>query len=126
MNLHSLGCVTSLLLLFLLSVHRFEAKTIFRGESCELDELFQNRYRSQIVKTIAPDVRRIIDYVISQKESGATYESLSYFVDKFGSRLAGTQNLENSIDYMLDWLKRDGHENVHGENVTVPRWVSLL
>ena len=34
----------------------------------------------------------------------------------------GTQNLENSIDYMLDSLKVDGLDNVHGEEVNVTRW----
>ena len=34
----------------------------------------------------------------------------------------GTQNLENSIDYMLEYLRKDGLDNVHGEEANVTRW----
>ena len=98
---------------------------VFRGEGCDQNELFLNKFKPQI-KSIAPDVRRIVSYVTSPQEAGTTYESLSYFVDKFGPRLTGTQNLENAIDFMQVWLKKEGHENVHGENVTVPVWVSAF
>ena len=37
--------------------------------------------------------------------------------------ITGTQNLENSIDYMLAQLNKDGLDNVHGEEVYVTRWV---
>lgn len=52
-----------------------------------------------------------------------TWNELAYFVDTFGNRISGTENLENSIDYMLQLLKSYGLENVHGENVSVPHWV---
>ncbi|KAJ8306256.1 hypothetical protein KUTeg_016801 [Tegillarca granosa] len=69
----------------------------------------------------------IADQIIKLSVNGAaqnqSYNRLATFVDKFGSRLAGTQNLENAIDYMLDVLARDGLENVHGESVKVPHWV---
>lgn len=99
------------------------APVVFHGEGCEGDAPFQAHFKSQ-VKTIAPDIGRIIEYIRGAKEAGTTYESLAYFVDKFGSRLTGTANLEASIDFMLGWLKKEGHENVHGENVSVPIWVS--
>lgn len=35
----------------------------------------------------------------------------------------GTQNLENSIDYMLAALRKDQLDNVHGEDVMVTRWL---
>ena len=66
---------------------------------------------------------RIIDFSVHGKGKGQTYNRLAEFVDKFGSRLTGSQNLENAIDYMLDALKKDGLDNVHGEAVTVPHWV---
>ena len=37
--------------------------------------------------------------------------------------VAGTQNLENSIDYMLGVLKDDGLDNVHGEAANVTHWL---
>lgn len=66
---------------------------------------------------------QIIDYTVNGKGQNQTYNTLAEFVDKFGSRLAGSQNLENSIDYMLDVLKKEGLDNVHGEPVTIPHWV---
>lgn len=69
----------------------------------------------------------IADQIIKLSVTGAaqnqSYNRLATFVDKFGSRLAGTQNLENAIDYMLDVLAKDGLENVNGESVKVPHWV---
>lgn len=66
---------------------------------------------------------RIIDFSVYGEGRNQTYNRLAEFVDKFGSRLAGSQNLENAIDYMLDTLKKDGLDNVHGEAVTIPHWV---
>jgi len=66
---------------------------------------------------------RIINAVLNGSFKGRTYDDLGYFVDKFGSRLSGTPNLEYSIDYMLDKMRQDGLENVQGENVMIPHWV---
>ncbi|XP_071097639.1 carboxypeptidase Q-like [Haliotis cracherodii] len=66
---------------------------------------------------------QIIQRSVYGKSQNQSYERLATFVDKYGSRLVGSQNLENSIDYMLNVLKGDGLENVHGEEVTVPHWV---
>lgn len=92
---------------------------------CGSDRQFQTHFKPQL-KQLSSEVRQIIEHIISPTNAGATYESLAYFVDKFGPRMAGTKQLEDSIDFMLDWLKKDGHDNVHGENVTIPKWVSIL
>lgn len=55
-----------------------------------------------------------------------TYNKLAKFVDDFGSRLSGTQNLENAIDFLLNELKEAKLDNVHGENVTVPHWIRYI
>ncbi|VDI60636.1 carboxypeptidase Q [Mytilus galloprovincialis] len=65
----------------------------------------------------------IINLSVHGRARNQSYDRLATFVDKFGSRIAGSQNLENAIDYMLDELQRDGLDNVHGEDVTVPHWV---
>ncbi|KAG1675012.1 Carboxypeptidase Q [Nymphon striatum] len=65
----------------------------------------------------------IIDYFTEGKGKGDTYNRLAEFVDRFGSRIAGSQNLENAIDYMLKNLSSYKLDNVHGEDVTVPHWV---
>lgn len=43
--------------------------------------------------------------------------------DKFGHRLAGSQSLEDSIDYLVDEFQKAGLENVHTEDAPVPHWV---
>lgn len=51
------------------------------------------------------------------------YCSLAELVDKFGSRMSGSDSLENAIDYVVAQMKEGGLENVHNENATVPHWV---
>ncbi|KAJ8917135.1 hypothetical protein NQ315_012627 [Exocentrus adspersus] len=68
---------------------------------------------TEIMKLLAP---------INATKAVKTTGELADFVDKFGARLSGTQNLEDSIDYMLALLKEYGLDNVHGEEVTVPHW----
>lgn len=98
---------------------------IFSGEGCAENQLYQTVFKSQVA-AVAGDVRKLVQAVMTTPEqSGSTYEHLAYFVDKFGARFTGTENLEAAIDHMLSWLKKEGHENVHGENVSVPVWVSL-
>jgi carboxypeptidase Q len=44
-------------------------------------------------------------------------------VDRFGHRLSGSDALEHTIDWVMDQMRRDGLQNVHGEPVMVPHWV---
>ncbi|OPL21064.1 carboxypeptidase q, partial [Mytilus galloprovincialis] len=75
------------------------------------------------VKSYQEAANAIINLSVHGRARNQSYDRLATFVDKFGSRIAGSQNLENAIDYMLDELKRDGLDNVHGEDVAVPHWV---
>ncbi|XP_052767631.1 carboxypeptidase Q-like [Mya arenaria] len=81
-----------------------------------------NRVRKQVAsyKDVA---NRIIDLSLNGAAQNQSYNRLATFTDKFGYRLAGSQNLEDAIDYMLEALKMDQLENVHGENAVVPHWV---
>ncbi|XP_025201208.1 carboxypeptidase Q-like isoform X2 [Melanaphis sacchari] len=70
-----------------------------------------------------PIVDRVLSYVQDQKGyKGKTWAALSEFTDTFGSRLAGTPNLENSIDYMLNRLRTTNLDNVHAERVVFTGW----
>lgn len=70
-----------------------------------------------------PVVDRVLSYVQDQKGyKGRTWTALSDFTDTFGSRMAGTQNLENSIDYMLNRLRNSDLDNVHAERVVFTGW----
>ncbi|KAI4458368.1 protease family m28 plasma glutamate carboxypeptidase-related [Holotrichia oblita] len=74
------------------------------------------------IKSYGHKVNQIIQQATTGKFKGFVHDELAAFVDKFGNRLAGTENLENAIDFMLDKLKKLGLDNVHGEEVTVPKW----
>ncbi len=88
----------------------------------------------RVSPTVSPDVAKeiqsyqdvadkIIDFSLNGAGQNQSYDRLAVFTDTFGSRIAGSQNLENAIDYMLGQLSRDGLENVHGEEANVTHWV---
>lgn len=104
------------LFFFIVEASRFE-------DACKNDKLYQQTFKPQIER-LSNDASKIVNYITkNSQEVGSTYNSLAKFVDKFGSRFTGTQNLEDAIDYMLRILKADGHDNVHSERVPVPHWV---
>ncbi|XP_054158512.1 carboxypeptidase Q-like, partial [Oppia nitens] len=89
---------------------------------CESLADFNGKLRQQIT-SLSSDIHRIIDYVVNGgPDSGQTYAELAQFVDRYGPRLVGSNSLESSIDYMVDRLKRERHDKVYTENVTVPVW----
>lgn len=71
-------------------------------------------------QTIADD---IIKYSLKGAGQNQSYNRLATFTDTFGARIAGSENLERAIDYMLNVLNDDGLENVHGEEALVTHWV---
>lgn len=88
------------------------------------------RSRARLVEEMKIDAQnhgdianRIIEFVTSGPAKHQVYDRLATFTDTFGNRISGSKNLENSIDYMLEKLHKDGLENVHGEEVKVPHWV---
>ena len=53
----------------------------------------------------------------------AAYKRLAQLVDGFGHRMTGSASLEQSLDWIVAEMRRDGFENVRKEPVTVPHWV---
>ncbi|XP_060527229.1 carboxypeptidase Q-like [Cylas formicarius] len=86
-------------------------------DDCDLPESLLEEIRAY-----KPTTDKIINSLTNGIFKGATYNELAKFVDKFGARLSGTQNLEDAIDYVLDLMKQNNLENVHGEEVQVPHW----
>lgn len=87
-------------------------------------KLLENDRIDRQIKAYENVSQQIIDFVTKGKGKHQTYNRLAAMTDKFGNRLVGTENLENVIDYMIDELKADGLENVHGELVdNIPHWV---
>ncbi|KAF5270400.1 hypothetical protein FQR65_LT05588 [Abscondita terminalis] len=65
---------------------------------------------------------RIISSINGQFKN-STYKMLDDFISAYGNRIAGSENLENAIDYILKKSELYNLENVHGEQVEVPHWV---
>ncbi len=56
-------------------------------------------------------------------KSPVAWDRLTELVDIFGARFSGTENLEESLDWILARMTEDGLENVRSEPVMVPRWI---
>ena len=63
---------------------------------------------------------RLID---AATRDSAAHKRLSLLSDKFGHRFSGSATLENSLDWIMEEMKKDGFENVRGEPVMVTHWV---
>ena len=63
---------------------------------------------------------RLID---AATRDSAAHRRLSLLSDKFGHRFSGSASLENALDWIMEEMKKDGFENVHGEPVMVTHWV---
>ena len=82
------------------------------GQSADAAQSIPDSYRS--------DANRLIEAAISDS---AAYDRLTDLVDRFGHRHSGSVSLERALDWILEEMKADGLENVHGEGVLVPHWV---
>jgi len=75
------------------------------------------------IRSYQSNIDDIIAFATTGAGANQSYNRLATFVDKFGSRVSGSQSLENAIDYLLDVLRLDKLDNVHGEEVNVTNWV---
>ncbi len=64
--------------------------------------------------------QRLIEAALSDSSA---FQRLGELVDRFGHRFSGSESLERAIDWILSEMRRDGLDNVRGEDVMVPRWV---
>ncbi len=82
--------------------------------------------RAQAPDTASIDVRyravadRLIDAALADSSA---WQRVAELTDRFGNRLSGSESLERAIDWMLDRMRSDGLEHVHGERAMVPHWV---
>lgn len=66
----------------------------------------------------------IADRIIARAlADSAAWDRIAELTDRFGPRFSGTEALEQSIDWVMNEMRRDGLENVRGEPVMVPKWV---
>ena len=78
------------------------------------------RVTPDLINQYQPIAQRLVQAATS---SDLAYHRLAELCDSFGPRLSGSTNLEAAIDWVLAQKKTDGLQNVHGEEVQVPRWV---
>ncbi|XP_013190104.2 carboxypeptidase Q [Amyelois transitella] len=103
------------------SIHSISAKVIIDGDvnnQCNLDK--------KLVEEIAAYknvTQMIMNEIVSKGLGQEMYKEYTYFIDKFGARVSGTENLEKSIDYMINLTKSHGLIDVTTEEVDVPHWV---
>lgn len=64
----------------------------------------------------------IIKNLVQGSGKGQAYWRLANFTDKFGPRLAGSEALENSIDWIVEKAKNEGFQ-VNTEPVVIKKWV---
>jgi carboxypeptidase Q len=75
------------------------------------------------VKTPVVAGNEALRLVSEATNSDFAYQRLAQLCDTFGPRFSGTTNLEAAIDWILQQMKNDGLENVHGEEILVRHWV---
>ena len=75
---------------------------------------------AQVSDSHRNDATRLIS---AATRDSAAWKRLATLSDTFGPRFSGTANLERAIEWVLAEMKKDGLENVRGEEAMVPRWV---
>ncbi len=66
------------------------------------------------------EAQQLIDAALSDDKA---FETLTYFVDKFGHRFSGSESLEHSIDWILQEMNQQPFDRVTSQEVMVPHWV---
>lgn len=76
-------------------------------------------------RPVADQYRTVANRIINaaMADSDVAWNRMAALVDYSGPRLAGSANLERSIDWMLAEMKKDGLANVRSEPAMVPHWV---
>lgn len=74
------------------------------------------------IRSYQPVVNRIIEKVVNEDFKGKLFNDTAAFVDTVGARVVGSQALDNGINYILDWMRSQGFDDVHGEEISTPDW----
>ena len=64
------------------------------------------------------------DRIIAESlRDSAAWNRVATLTETFGSRISGSESLEQAIDWIIARMKEDGLDNVRGEAAMVPKWV---
>ncbi|MFT7623950.1 MAG: carboxypeptidase Q, partial [Myxococcota bacterium] len=61
--------------------------------------------------------------IASGRSANGAWSKMQELCDDIGHRLSGSKGLERAVAWAIKTMKADGHQNVAGEEVMVPRWV---
>ena len=87
---------------------------------CNTQDSSNNYQLGKIAKEFESDGNKLIETALNDTSA---FSRLAELCDTFGPRFSGSDNLEKALDWILDEMKADGLENVHSEDVMVPKWV---
>ena len=74
--------------------------------------------------SIADQYREVAKRLIEEgRKENQSYLKLQELCDDIGNRLSGSPELWQAIEWAQESLKKDGHENVRADKVTVRKWV---
>lgn len=74
------------------------------------------------VDILLSNLQRIYHYNHQNIDS---WNTLAELCDYFGPRLSGSENLEKTLDWIIEKLKQEGYDSVWAEEVWVPKWVRV-
>ena len=92
--------------------------TFFSG--CNTQNLTNNSKLGKIAKKFETNGNKLIEAALNDTLG---FNRLADMCDTFGPRFSGSDNLEKALDWILKEMEADGLENVHAEDVMVPKWV---
>ncbi|KAJ6627061.1 Carboxypeptidase Q [Pseudolycoriella hygida] len=98
------------------------------GQGAQDDGESKCSLRPSLVKEIKgyePVVKRIINTVVNEDFKGKLFNDTATFVDTIGSRVVGSKALDNGIDYILNWMRKQGFDAVNSEEITTPNWTRV-
>ncbi|MEC9437542.1 MAG: M28 family metallopeptidase [Candidatus Neomarinimicrobiota bacterium] len=87
--------------------------------SCTIKDSYTAQL-GQIAKQYQKNGNLLIDKAMADSQG---YDRLGEMLDTFGPRFTGSTNLEKALEWIIDEMKKDGLDNVHGEEVLVPKWI---
>lgn len=81
--------------------------------------------QAQPAEAIPARYRDVANRIIAaaRADSAGAWNRIAELTDRFGSRLSGSQALEQAIDWTAARMETDGLVNVRKEQVMVPHWV---
>lgn len=75
------------------------------------------------IRNYQPVVNQIINKVVNGDFKGKLFNDTAEFVDTVGARVVGSQALDNGINYILNWMRAQNFDDVHGEEIFTPDWI---